>query len=121
MLRKAKMVQRISPSRESIVVEVSRSFFRWSVEVKAGVGGMLPVAAVKVGCGLAIFLELTESSQPPPRLAAVGRFWISEWPHPTAITLYSGNIPGVQSALIILHKLVKKIMWLILIVFLLNS
>jgi hypothetical protein len=55
MLRKAKIVQRMSPSRESIVVGVSwRRLFLWSVETVAGVGGVFFVAAAKVGCGFVI-------------------------------------------------------------------
>lgn len=48
------MIQRMSPSRESIVVGVPQRFLLWSVEVMAGVGGVFPVAAVKIGCGLVI-------------------------------------------------------------------
>lgn len=54
MLRKAKMVQRMSPSRDRIEVEVSRCFFLWSAEAVAGRGGVFSAGAVKIGCGLVI-------------------------------------------------------------------
>lgn len=52
MLRKAKMIERISPSRESIVDGVlQRRLFLWSVEAVAGVGCIFSGTAVKLYSG----------------------------------------------------------------------
>jgi len=52
MLRKTKMIERMSPSRESIVDGVlQRRLFLWSVEAVAGVGCIFSGTAVKLCCG----------------------------------------------------------------------